>query len=94
MFKVIKERLAEQNPDALLADGFEDALVGISNRFGQPPLALYDYDRCIEILMARDKMSYEDAVEFFEFNVAGSWVGENTPAFATIMKKDDTAPVY
>jgi hypothetical protein len=29
--------------------------------------------------MERDGMSYEDATEFFEFNIAGSYVGEATP---------------
>lgn len=29
----------------------------------------------------RQKMPYEGAVEFFDFNVLGSWVGEGTPAF-------------
>ena len=26
-------------------------------------------------------MSYEDAVEFFDYNVAGAYVGESTPIF-------------
>ena len=31
--------------------------------------------------MERDGMSDEEAVEYFEFNVTGAWVGENTPIF-------------
>lgn len=38
--------------------------------------------------MTRDGMSLEDAEEFFEFNVIGSWVGDGTPCFATLIKKD------
>lgn len=72
-----REALADENPDALLLDGFEDAFIGVSRRCGQPSLATYDYDKCIEVLM-RD-MPYEDAVEFFEFNTAGAWVGPHTP---------------
>ena len=26
-------------------------------------------------------MSYEEAIDFFEFNVIGAYVGEHTPAF-------------
>jgi hypothetical protein len=26
-------------------------------------------------------MSWEEAVEYFDFNVAGAWVGESTPVF-------------
>lgn len=36
--------------------------------------------------MQRDKMSRADANEFFDFNVVGSYVGDRTPAFATIIK--------
>jgi hypothetical protein len=29
--------------------------------------------------MGHDKMSYEEAVEYFEFNMKGAWMGEKTP---------------
>ena len=83
----IKEQVAEINPDALLADGFEQALIGYVERACQPPIALYDRQKCIEILMLRDHMSINDANEFFEFNVIGAWMGDNTPAFATVLQK-------
>ena len=47
------------------------------------PIALYDRYMCIEILMKEDGMSEEDAEEHFSYNVIGSYVGENTPAFVT-----------
>lgn len=76
------DKLKEINPEALLADGFEDAFIGICNRFGQEPLAAYDYDKCIEVLM-RD-MSHEEAVEYFDYNVIGAWMGTNTPVFVEL----------
>lgn len=88
-FKEKADRVADANPEALLADGFEQALLGYVERFGQSPLALYDRDKCIEILMLRDRMSYNDAVEFFEFNTLGAWMGENTPAFASLCGGQD-----
>ena len=66
----------------LLADGFEKAFVGEAMRYGfDEQVAAYDYDACIEVLMSRDGMSHEDAVEFFDYNVIGGWVGEQTPVF-------------
>ena len=65
----------------LYAEGFEAALLGIARSCGAQPKACYDYDKCIEILISRDKMSREDAIDFFEFNVVGAYVGEYTPAF-------------
>ncbi len=82
----LQEHLAEF--EALLADGFEDALIGYVTRFGfTTPVALYDQDKCIEILMERDGMTYEGAVEFFEFNTLGAWVGEGTPAFCRLVTR-------
>ncbi len=76
----IRELLAEENPQALTADGFDDALVGIGRRCSQPALAVYDYEKCVAVLVGQG-MTEEDAVEHMEFNVVGSWVGENTPLF-------------
>jgi hypothetical protein len=80
-FQQIKEQLEEINPDAILLDEYEFALIGISRRFNMPPITCYDYDKCINILVTRDKMSYEEAVEYFNFNTLGCWAGEHTPIF-------------
>ena len=77
-----KELIAEVNEEALLADGFEDALIGYVERAGMPSIACYDKYKCIDIL-AND-MSYEEALEYFYFNVLGAYVGENTPCFLTM----------
>lgn len=77
----VKEILKEENPEALLADGLDDALVGIARRCGQPTLAVYDVDKCAEVLMHRDGISYEEAMEHLEFNSIGAWVGPNTPVW-------------
>jgi len=69
--------------EALHAVGFDKALIGYSSRAGSDldGVAIYDRDKCIEILMDRNNIDYMDAVEFFEFNVLGSWVGDKTPIF-------------
>ena len=65
--------------EMLLADGFDEALVGTARRVNGKLIAVYDSRKCIEIL-ARE-MSIEDAEEYFAFNVEGAWVGEGTPVF-------------
>tara|TARA_R110002110_G_scaffold363218_1_gene573077 strand:- start:82 stop:327 length:246 start_codon:yes stop_codon:yes gene_type:complete len=66
----------------LFADGFEKAFVGLtipsSNR---NEVAVYDYMLCIDVLMKRDGMNEEDAIDYFYFNVVGAYVGEYTPVF-------------
>lgn len=65
----------------LLADGFEAAVLGVVHRCGQVPVVVYDRDKCLLVLQRRDGMSYQDAEEYFSFNVEGAWVGQGTPAF-------------
>lgn len=86
-FEQKRDELSEVNPDILLADGYEGALVGYCIRFGREPIAIYDVDRCIEILMTPGEgdfdhgMTFEEANEWFSFNTLGAWLGEFTPAF-------------
>ena len=87
--EVIADWVAMHNEEALLADGCEEAFLGMCEVFGRPPLAAYDRDKCIDILIQRDGMNYEDAEEFFSFNVSGSWVGDNTPVYLTLQDKDE-----
>lgn len=76
-----KSDLAEINPDALLADGLEEALVGYTLNHHAPPRAVYDAAKCVEILVSRDGMTPEDAEEFLEFNTYGAYVGEHGPVY-------------
>lgn len=65
--------------EAILFDGLEGALVGIAQQYTGPVLAVYDYQRIIDILMTRDGLSWEDAIEHFGFNIADLWAGSGTP---------------
>ena len=65
---------------ALKADGLEEALIGTGRQFTQE-LMVYSVEKVLEILMTRDGMSYEDAREFYEFNIVGAYVGAGTPVF-------------
>ena len=71
------------------AAGLDDAIVGVGVRCGKPPLVVYNVERVIDILMDRSDMSYQDAVEFFEYNVEGAWVGETTPLWLYELKPAD-----
>jgi len=75
-----KEELQDVEPDLLYMDEFEEALMGVVQRMGETTTC-YNSAMIIEILM-RD-MSYEDAIEHFEFNIAGAYVGVHTPFFFT-----------
>ena len=76
----LTEKVAEalDEEEITLADGFADAFLGIGRQFNKP-IAVYSRRKCIEVLM-RD-MDEEQAEEYFEFNLAGAWVGESTPIY-------------
>lgn len=75
------ESIRENYPDCLLADGFEDAVIGVVDGACRNPVVCYDYDKCAQILIERDGMSEEEAYEYIDFNVTGAYVGEMTPLF-------------
>ena len=77
------DALSEQNPEALLADGFEAAFVGYGYVCNNKPLAIYNEEECIQILVERDGMSVGEAIDYFYFNVKGAFVGDGTPIFMT-----------
>ena len=81
MSEGLRELLEEENPDALLAEGFEDAMVGLARRCSQPTLAVYDHALGVQVLIRDRSMSYQEAVEWMEFNVVGAWMGEHTPVW-------------
>lgn len=75
----ILDELRENNQNAIVLNGLDNALIGISER----GLAVYEKNLIIDILMTRDSMSYEDAVEFYDYNIAGLG-GENMPVLVDL----------
>tara|TARA_R110000744_G_scaffold228339_2_gene346317 strand:+ start:1862 stop:2110 length:249 start_codon:yes stop_codon:yes gene_type:complete len=76
---VIYDQLKEANPAALTLAGFKKAYLGFALQAGNDALAVYDYDKCIDVLMDEENMSREEAMESFAFNEAEEYFGENTP---------------
>ena len=83
----MRDFLADHDDEILCADGFDEAIIGVCH-VGSNTIALYDLEKCIEILMRDDEMTYEDALDHFYYNVLGSYVGEKTPAFAEFPKTE------
>lgn len=74
------DELDQDEEPILTMDGYDDCLVGFVVRFHQSPIACYDRDKVLDKLV-KSGMTYEEAVEWFEFNQIGAWVGEKTPCF-------------
>ena len=72
-----KDVMTEHFPESefLTADGFDDAILGCCE-FSQR--VIYSSKKCIKILM-KQNMTEDEALEYFYHNVAGAYVGEQTP---------------
>ena len=73
------DRLAEEYPDLMRMDGFDDAILGVVERIGLQTVC-YDLKKVISILMEKG-MDEQDAWDWYQFNMLGAWVGEATPVF-------------
>jgi hypothetical protein len=76
MKQAIIEQLEMNEENTIFYDGFDEAIIGLELNTNR---VIYSVKKCIEILC--EDMSEEDAREHFDFNVAGGYVGEQTPIF-------------
>ena len=75
-------------PEILLADGFDEAFIGIGSRAGDDDIAVYDLEKCVNILV-NSGMTHEESVEYIEYNVLNAYVGPRTPLFLDPMDIED-----
>ena len=64
--------------ETLVADGFDDAILGVI--VDEHSRVVYDAYKCVDILI-ESGMTEEEAQEYFDYNVAGAYMGEKTPLF-------------
>jgi len=82
---VWRERLMELNPEAVLFDGHDAAVIGIGSQYTGKVCAVYSEDKILEIL-ARD-IGMEGAEEYYEFNIACAWFGPSTPIIVALSEE-------
>jgi len=75
------EKIVEMFPEEqiLKADGFDDCVIGYE--FKEKIRLIYSVKLIIEQLIREDGMDEIDAIEHFDFNIGGAWVGEQTPIY-------------
>lgn len=76
----LANELAEENPEALLADGLEEAFLGYSHGQFEPARAVYSKSLCVDALEAQG-MEADEADEYLQFNTFGAYVGAAGPIF-------------
>jgi hypothetical protein len=80
-----RAKIAEVNPDAVLWDGLDDCIIGID----VDNVAVYDiYKMELEIMKLQD-CSFEEAVEWVDYNILSAYVGEWTPKHIYLIPDDE-----
>ena len=62
-------------------DQFDRAIIGIAARPNLGPVACYDVELVLDVLMKTQNFTRGRAIEWFEYNIASAWFGEGTPVF-------------
>ena len=76
----IRPTKTEDDEEVWVAEDLQGALIGYGDQAGQA-VAVYNREKCIEILMERDGSSRQDAEEHMSYNVAGTSLPGRTPVF-------------
>ena len=71
----IRERITEYNPEAILWDGLDSCIVGMST----DGRAIYSLDNMLTHFQIHEEMSEEEAIEYIDYNIIAAYVGEYTP---------------
>lgn len=85
----VRDWINERSDDVPMCvmDGYDDCIVGIVTRFGLDPIVCYDKEMVLEQLASESIHQDDDedpetsALEWFEYNMIGAWVGDATPCF-------------
>ena len=66
-----------EDEEFIILDGLNGAIIGIcDNRM----VLIYSVSKCIELLTESIGNEF-DAMEYFEFNIKGAFLGDKTPIF-------------
>lgn len=73
------KKLHALNPDAVLLDDMDDALIGLADVGVFGPVAVYSKRKIYEKL-TQNGMSKDDVDEYYAGRFVAVWAGEHTPA--------------
>jgi hypothetical protein len=78
-----RKRILEIDPDAILWDGLDEAIIGITDE-GIP---VYDIHQ-MEIILMQDGMDWETASDWIDFNILSAYLGDRTPIHMWAMQNE------
>jgi len=82
----VLERILDQYPDNefIQVTGYEDCVIGVCSRAASELFLLYDREKLLQKTCEMENWTYEEALEWHEFNTFGAWYGDATPGFIEV----------
>ena len=92
----IRAMIADINPDAIIFDDLDEAIIGMSSH-NQIPVVVYDVNKIVTLLyenfkatkdplLADDEDLHLMAEEYFQYNIEGTYLCEYTPMLVYTLK--------
>lgn len=75
------EDVHELAEGAIILDGLDGAIIGITEEFGQEPKILYSVNKILDILTNGGAIDRDEALEYYYYNIVGGYFGERNPVF-------------
>lgn len=86
----VREQLADRDPELMLADGYDAAIIAVGNQYTKDDVVIYDKEKVIQICMEQNEWDREEAEEWLEFNTFTAWMGDRTPMFVEVLNGSTT----
>lgn len=80
MREEIEQWLEPIGRETIFVDGFDMAIMGITE-VDEGYKVCYDIGRILELLVLEHDMDEQEAIEYYDFNIGGAYVGPLTPIF-------------
>ena len=66
----------------IILEGFDSAILGVGESAGwDSPCIVYDYQKCLDVLIQKHDWEKEDAIQLMDQNVINAHMGEGNPVF-------------
>ncbi len=72
-----RSKISDINPDAIILDGFDGAIIGMS----ECGKVIYRIDTMLKILVSEHDMTEGEALEYLDFNVLCAHFGDYSPIY-------------
>lgn len=70
--------LFEKDEYVILADGFEEAFLGVS--VNKPARVIYDYWKCLDLIIKKDDAEFDEAMDWLD-DFIDEELGEHSPLY-------------